>query len=408
MVSAPPLKSQFTSDASKFFLHQEAMESLRAGKGQPIVSHIMLTDRCQHSCAFCSVATRDGGSLTMVQVKEYLDQLVPLGLKAVILSGGGNPILYRDNEKSGIGQHPMLPHRNCDFNDAVDLIKSYGLEIGLITNGMPMKDFQFGEHRNPAGIITPIIRKSWKTVRPETLDKCTWIRISMSGLDHDEREVFVPDIDPSKTTLGFSYVYHDKYIEPEEENHGKVSTIEDIRTPLVDGDGRTELGKDRIPWLTEQLRGYVERHNPVYLRLLPNCLEPSRIPERCAELQVMAEEIDPSIAFVQRKPPKAPDRCFLGYVHPVLNSDGLVFPCDSVCLANAALRGEHKFASPWAICKWNDIADYFSKPVHSMVDSQKLCSGCVFHHSNDVLAAVVDGGESPYPEGNSFTHPNFV
>lgn len=399
MTAAPPLKSQFTSDASKFFLHQEAMASLRNGKGMPIVSHIMLTDRCQDTCAFCSVATRDGGSLTMRQVAEYLDQLVPLGLKAVILSGGGNPILYRCNETK------------ADFNEAVKLIKSYGLEIGLITNGMPMKEYSqladIKAGKKVEKLFAGCHRKSWKTVRPETLDMMTWIRISMSGLDHERRVVEVPDIDPDKTTLGFSYVYHDKYIEPLEENHGKVSTLADIRTPLVDGDGRTELGKDRLPWLTEQLKRYVELYSPVYLRLLPNCLEPSRIPERCKDLQKMAEAIDPSVAFVQMKPPKAPKRCFLGYVHPVLNSDGQVFPCDSVCLANAALRGEHKFASPWAICKWNEIGEYFARPVKSMVDSERLCAGCVFHGSNDVLASVVDGGESPYPE-QQFTHPNFV
>lgn len=389
-MSKPPLKSQFTSDASKFFLHQEAMASLRNGRGMPIVSHIMLTDICQHTCAMCSVATREGNSLTMTQVKEYLDQLVPLGVKSIILSGGGNPILYRCKETKS------------DFNDAVSLIKSYGLEIGVISNGMPMKEWP-GEY--PRTTVIP--RKSWKSVRPDTLDKLTWLRISMSGLDHDEREVFVPDIDPTKTTLGYSYVYHDIYHEPKEPNHGKVSTLSDIITPLRDGDGRTEFGKDRLPWLTEKIRNYVETTNPVYVRLIPNCLEPDRIPQRCAELQQVADAIDPAIVFVQMKPPKAPKRCFLGYVHPVLNSDGLVFPCDSVCLANAALKGEHKFGSPWAVCKWNEIGEYFSRPVKSMVDSERLCGGCVFHQSNDVLAAVVDGGESPYPEGE-FRHPNFV
>lgn len=386
------LKSKFTSDSKKFFLHQEAMTSLRNGKGMPIVSHIMLTDICQHSCAFCSVATREGNSLTMTQVREYLDQLVPMGLKSVILSGGGNPILYRCKETKS------------DFNDAVSLIKSYGLEIGVITNGMPMKDYS---ESVPGEVTRTKTRRSWKTVRPETLDKCTWIRISMSGLDHEEKEVYVPDIDPTKTTLGYSYVYHDIYQEPLEKNHGKVSTIPDLVTPLQEGDGRSQRGEDRLEWLTEQIRGYVQRTNPVYVRLLPNCLEPQRINARCEELKKVAESIDPDVVFVQYKLPAAPKRCFLGYIHPVLNSDGLVFPCDSVCLANAALKGEHKFGSPWAVCKWNEIGEYFSKPVKSMVDSERLCGGCVFHGSNDVLASVVDGGESPLPEGN-FTHPNFV
>lgn len=126
-----------------------------------------------------------------------------------------------------------------DFNDVVNLIHSRGLEIGLITNGVNMKEYSCG-------------RTSWVTVKPETLDKCTWIRISMSGLDHEEKEVYVPDIDPTKTTLGFSYVYHDTYIEPKELNHGKVSTIEDLITPLVPDDGRVIYGKDRLPWIQEK------------------------------------------------------------------------------------------------------------------------------------------------------------
>lgn len=379
---APELKDRFTSTGSKFFLHQEAMASLRNGKGMPIVSHIMLTDICQHTCAMCSVATREGNSLTLVQVREYLDQLVPLGLKSVILSGGGNPILYRDKETG------------ADFNDAVGLIKSYGLEIGLITNGLKMKDWDG--------------RTSWRTVRPDTLDKCTWIRISMSGLDHEEREVFVPDIDRSKTTLGFSYIFHDLIHAPHEPNHGKVSTMRDFRKHEgEDAIPEAEWADDRLPWLEEKLRYYVEEYQPTYLRLLCDCLRPDLIPQRHATLSAMAQRIDGSRCFSQNKPPAAPKRCFLGYVHPVLNSDGLVFPCDSVCLANSALKGEHKFSSPWAICRWNEIADYFAKPVKSMVDSQRLCGGCVFHQSNDVLGAVVDGMETPMPEGN-FTHPNFV
>lgn len=397
------LKDSFTSTGVKFFVHQEAMSSLRNGKGMPVTTHIMLTDICQHSCAFCSVSTREGNSLTMSQIREYLDQLVPLGLKSVILSGGGNPILYRCKETK------------ADFNDAVSLIKSYGLEIGCISNGMPMAYWYcngVGYAKKEEAMKWPDfhdchVRQSWRTVRPDTLDKLTWLRISMSGLDHDEREVFVPDIDPMKTTLGYSYVYHDIYKEPLEPNHGKVSTKSDIIEPLQYGDGRTQLGKDRLPWLKEKIRQYVETTHPVYVRLLPNCLEPDRIKGRCEELQQIADEIDPSIVFVQNKPPKAPKRCFLGYIHPVLNSCGSVFPCDSVCLANAALKGEHKFGSPWAICKWNEIADYFSRPVKSMVDSEALCSGCVFHGSNDILAAVVDGGESPMP-AEPFQHPNFV
>lgn len=368
--------NEFTSTGSKFFAHQEVMTKLRNGRGQPIVTHIMLTDVCNHSCAFCSVQARAGDSLAYADVMAYLDLLQPLGLKAVILSGGGNPILYKRDGK--------------DFNDVVDAIHARGLEIGLITNGMPLQ--QQGD------------RASWKNIAPETLDKCTWIRISMAGLDHAENEVYVPDIGPN-TTLGFSYVAHDIWDTPEDKHHGKVSTVPDLYTLGVSSVGRTVLWfEDRIPELTQQIGSYVAKYNPRYVRMLPNCLEPSLIPLRCQQLQAIADSIDPSICFVQQKPPKAPHSCFLGYVHPVLNCDGYVYPCDSCVLNEAA---GHTFANPWRICHWSEITSIYEQPVRSLIaDPAKLCPGCVFSGSNEILRNVVNGMETPDP--GVVTHANFV
>jgi len=320
----------FTSDGSKMFYHQQAMNNLRNGKGTPVVTHIMSSDVCQHTCAFCSVATREGNVLKMSDIKIYLDQLVPLGLKAVILSGGGNPLLYK------------CPETKVGISELVTYIKSLGLEIGLITNGMPMK-------RDDNG------RLVWKTLTAEAMDMLTWVRISMSGLDHKEDEVYVPEIG-NGTTLGFSYVYHDIYHEPLDANHGKVSTIADLITPLKDV--QIEYGEDRLPKLTEQLKYYVDTYKPTYLRLLPNCLEVDRIAGRCEELQNVANIINPNIAFVQYKPPSAPHACFLGYPHPVLNSDNWVFPCDSTVLN---VDAHHKFANPWRICHGSEIGKLYEK-----------------------------------------------
>lgn len=372
------LVNEFTSTGAKLFHHQEAMRMLKDGKGKPIVSHIMPTDICQHTCAFCSVATREGNVLSIFEIDAYLKQLVPLGLKAVIISGGGNPILYK------------CPETKSNFNDLILLIKNYGLEIGLITNGMKMKDY--------GG------RKSWLTVKPETLDLLTWIRISMSGLDHAEREVFVPDVDPSLTTLGFSYVYHDIYQEPSDPNHGKVSTRADLINPLIDGLERVQYGHDRLPWLKEKIAGYVEKHKPVYVRLLPNCLEPERIEGRCEELQRVANEINPQVVFVQHKPPQAPNKCFLGYVHPVLNSDGWVYPCDS-CVLNA--KADHKFANPWRVCHGSEVAKLYEAPLRSLVNPKELCPGCVFTKTNLLLEQVSNGMDTPAPSITP-VHPNFV
>lgn len=389
--------NEYTSTGAKFFYHQEAMAKLRNGVGQPIVTHIMLTDVCNHTCAFCSVQARAGDSLPWDTVTGYLETLQRYGLRAVILSGGGNPILYKRDGR--------------DFNDVVDWIHSRGLEIGLITNGMPLKRFCYHrmqpvryilDHPPP---IEDISRNSWVTVHPNTLDKLTWIRISMSGLDHEEREVYVPDVGPN-TTLGFSYVGHDLYIEPADPHHGKVST----RADLLSGDRAPDWTfEERFEELREQFYKYCQRYQPRYLRLLPNCLEPPLIPRRVEQLQAIADMVNHrlrrNVLFVQNKPPKAPHACYLGYVHPVLNCDGYVYPCDSCVLNEAA---EHQFANPWRVCRWDEVASLYERPVRSLIaDPAKTCPGCVFPTSNAILESVVLGAEIPAPT-EAPTHANFV
>ena len=365
------LLDDFTSTGKKFFHHPASLKALRGeGSPRPVVSHIMPTDICNHKCAFCSVQTRDGDTLDLDWIATYLDQLTPIGLKAVILSGGGNPILYKR------------------FNTLVDLLHSRKLKIGLITNGMPLSEVNG--------------RLTWRTVRPDTLDKLTWIRISMSGLDHPENCVYVPEIDREKTTLGFSYIYHDAYVVPDEPHHGQVSSEEDVLQlglPVT----KIKYGHDRFQKLTGQIAEIVRQYQPQYVRLLPNCLEPHLIKSRCAHLQEMADTIDPSVVFVQYKPPEAPSACYLGYLHPVLNTDGYVYPCDSCVLNRAA---GHKFAVPWRMCRYDEIGEFYRKPVHSLVDSKKLCPGCVFTKSNELLVKVANGLPLPPPEPAE--HPDFV
>jgi hypothetical protein len=122
---------------------------------------------------------------------------------------------------------------------------------------------------------------------PDTLDKMTWCRISMSGIDHNhkEQEVFVPDFDPEKTTLGFSWIMADSYEEPTHK-HGWVSSPDDIKTEMENR--KVVLATDRLPFIEERIKHYVEKHNPQYVRLLSNCLQPELIPERHKMLCGMA------------------------------------------------------------------------------------------------------------------------
>jgi organic radical activating enzyme len=284
----PELDTSFTSTGAKLFhFHQEAMQALRDGKGRPISAWCAPTDVCNHRCAFCSVGERVGDVLRFSQIKDFIDQLVPRGLKSITFSGGGNPLIYRCKESG------------ATIETVIEYAHDQGLEVAMITNGMPL--VQYAE------------RKSWRNLSPRHLDMLTWCRISMSGLDHNhkEQEVFVPDFDPAKTALGFSWIMSDSYEEPTHK-HGWVSTPEDVKTP----GGKFINAEDRLSWIEERIKHYVEKHNPRYVRLLTNCLQPERIEHRHAILQEMAARINPAIVFSQNKPPRQPKKCFKVLTRP--------------------------------------------------------------------------------------------
>lgn len=371
------LATSFTSTGEKLFHHQEAMQALRDGSGMPIHGWLAAHDLCNHKCAFCSVGERAGDNLPFRIITDYFRTLAELGLKAVTISGGGNSILYKCKESAN------------DFNDLVDFLFGLGLQIGVITNGMPMS-YQG-------------TRRSWKVVRPETLDKLTWCRISMSGLDHNhrEQEVFVPDFDPEITALGFSWIMADSYEEPSHK-HGWVSTPEDIRTEMKDR--KIVMATDRLPWIEDRVRHYVETYNPRYVRLLSNCLQPDLIPERHKILSDMAARIDPTRVFSQFKPPRQPGKCWKVLPHPCLNADGWVYSCDSVVLNRDA---GHKFGSQWRICRAEEIGELYANPKKfNMPDG--ICPGCVFADQVDLIHSVVAGMETPLPDGPPPAHVNFV
>ncbi len=400
------LNTSFTSTGEKLFFHQEAMQALRDGSGKPIHAWLAPHDICNHKCTFCSVGERAGDVLSFNVIKPYFETLARLGLKAVTLSGGGNSILYKCKETG------------ADFNDLVDFLFGLGLQIGVITNGMPLADW----HLNDVGWSKSIpefdrqaTRKSWSVIRPETLDKMTWCRISMSGLDHNHREqqVFVPDFDTSKTTLGFSWIMSDSYEEPSHK-HGWVSTPEDIKLTFEEERelllyGQTPgrkvvMAEERLPWIEDQIKSYVEKHNPAYVRLLCNCLEPQKIPERHRILSEMAYRINPEVCFSQNKPPRQPSKCWKVLPHPCLNADGFVYPCDSTVLNKSA---GHKFGSAWRICRAEEIGELYADPSKfNMPDG--ICPGCVFADQVDLLHDIVGGMETPLPDGPEPQHVNFV
>ncbi len=110
---------KYTSTGAKFWRHRSQMESYRDGTGHTIIStHISPTSKCNLSCSYCSVAKRNRHyQIRLLVIQDYVRKLKTRGLKAVILTGGGEPLLY--------------PR----FNELVWWLKEEGLKVALITNG---------------------------------------------------------------------------------------------------------------------------------------------------------------------------------------------------------------------------------------------------------------------------------
>ena len=321
------VESTYTSTGEKILHHHHAIKHLKAKRNRPIVLHIMPTEVCNLRCSFCSVAQRGEcgqlfEDLTMEQIKHVVEILIQYDLKAVIISGGGEPTLY-----------PQI-------NELIHYLYTRCLDVGLITNGIPLKE----------------------KVTKKNLDKLSWVRVSINSLDYVDN-VDLPEFGKN-TTYGLSYVWNN------------------------------------LPERFEMVKQFVKDTNPEYVRLLPDCnLLDDKLEEEHKKLHKLAEDLGKPY-FHQYKIHRTPKECHLGRVHPVLYTDGLIYPCDSVVLNSPP--DNKKFHQEYAICKWDEIRTFMkSTNEGSLVDTSK-CHNCVFYRQNELLMEII------YGEKEGFKHINFI
>jgi organic radical activating enzyme len=168
-----PQEHKFTSTGIKFWRHQAALESYRDGTGSSVIStHVSPEGACNLKCPYCSVTYRDTHQrIPIAVVMRYITDLKSRGLKAVILTGGGEPTIYRH------------------FNELVRWIYSEGLRVALITNGT-----QAGR------------------VEDETWRFFSWVRVSINVFDRWEEKIRIPHrLLAPDCTVGCSMVYGVKH-----------------------------------------------------------------------------------------------------------------------------------------------------------------------------------------------------
>lgn len=119
----------------KIFYHREALEKIAEGCiPAPIYIRLKPTNICNHHCAYCTYGSgntyektenRDvinhSDMIPWDKMKEIIQDMGTMGVKAVTLSGGGEPLTY-----------PFI-------RETLDGLIENGLELSLISNGQMLE-----------------------------------------------------------------------------------------------------------------------------------------------------------------------------------------------------------------------------------------------------------------------------
>jgi organic radical activating enzyme len=171
----------FTSTGIKFWRHQEQMLNYKIGDSNTIIStHISPEGACNLKCPYCSVTYRKNSSrIELNVIKDYVIKLKSRGLKAVILTGGGEPTMYKH------------------FNELIRWLKEQNLSVALITNGT-----------------------NARLVNDDVWGMFSWVRVSINLFEGWEDKINIPTqlLNP-ECVLGMSHVFT---VEHEQIQHSSV------------------------------------------------------------------------------------------------------------------------------------------------------------------------------------------
>jgi len=293
----------YTSTATKLIRNHEKIKEIKEGKLRPQSLQLSPTDVCNLHCPFCSVWNRPQNELKWDTMKDTIDALKDMGLKTVEITGGGEPTMYKD------------------INDLICIITDglFNLKCGLITNGTNLK-----------------------ALTQKSLERLTWIRISMNCLEQVS-DIEIPKL-PDTCTLGFSFVW--------------------------DTDKTSEQNKK----LLDKIEVYSKKYKAKYIRVVPNCLSTEHIAKARKEVPKMIKEI-PN-AFFQSKEYSAHDKCFMGYLKPFLYTDGYFYHCS----ANPLI--DRKFNEHFRMGHCSEVREIWRNPKPFPTEK---CGLCFFAEQNRLI-----------------------
>ena len=355
------LTQQYSTWGDKLLQHTDVLHDIQVHKTfRPITIQLAPLEACDSDCPFCSVAARPTKSyMPFADVKQTLDDFKELGAKAVEITGGGNPMLYRDRETKE------------NINDIVEYAHSLSYDIGIITNS-----------------------NSLKRLKPENFDKVTWIRISLIKLDEgvDPEDYDFCGFPYSK--LGFSYIIYG-----------------DINNPHAHSKREYQ---GTTPETITRIAELVGLHPEIkFVRLAGNCLIKGNNAEVRDGFKAVVDNVDQHNKFfikdIGEDDGPFDDGCYVGLVRPYIaphpdGGDYQVYVCTSHVLNTRTYDMDYSLCSIRDIVStWERLSENYAKtgfPYEVKGNGGgswcSTCKYCYYKFNNKLLHTVAQ----PMPDKN--------
>jgi len=359
------LTQSYSTWGDKLLQHTDVLNSIQNEKTfKPITVQLAPVESCDSDCPFCSVADRPIKSyMKFKDIKKVLDDFKSLGAKSLELTGGGNPMLYRDRETRE------------DINDIIEYAHSLNYDIGIITNSNNIKKIKKDNHH-----------------------KINWIRISLIKLDEGKnpKDYFFNDFPYEK--LSFSYIIYDGIKNKE----GEYIPDELSRTKRV--------YKGTTVKTIERMAELVELHPDIkFVRIAGNCLIKGNNAKVKSKYYDIIKRIDKLNKFFVKDigyedyPYKK--GCYVGLIRPYIAPDPHGKNDYQVYICTSHVLNKRNYDLNWSLGNINNIKEIWgnanknyrktgipyklkSDKDKEEVDWCKSCKYCYYKNNNKLIHTV--------------------
>jgi hypothetical protein len=355
---------KYSTWGDKLLQHADVLASIQIDQVfKPVTIQLSLCEMCDSDCPFCSVAARPLKSyIPWEQVKKLLLDFKDLGAKSIEITGGGNPMLYRDKETKK------------NINDVIKFAHECGFDIGIITN----------------------TEKLERHLDPEVYPFINWIRISLIKLDEGKAPEDYDFGSYPREKLGFSYIIYD-------------ST----------GDGPDELSRTNKPYQgttvesIERIAKLIALNPEVkFCRIAGNCLLTGHNTEIRGKFGSIIDALDQFDKFfikeIWDKDRAFADGCYVGLIRPYIaphpeGGDYQVYICTSHVLEQRkylmdySLGSINDVISIWdnANMRYAETGNPYTVRGNCGDDWDKSCGKCFYYNNNKLLHTVAQSMEDP-------------